>query len=254
MKERGYNILSRMFHLFDRKVNSWMNHFEDPLEIVDVAYQRHEVLLGKAKYGLVTIVAAKKRLEMHISMLEAQNAKLEREAEGCINAQREDLAKLVLQKKIRIHEDLESAKKQYSYIRMQEEQMTDTTRKLQSVTEHLRLKKDTLKAQYVAAKAMLEVQKVMSGLSTEVNSLSEAIKKLQGRTEEMQSMSGAIEDVASEGLLREELQETILDAHISEMDPRIDNELERIKEKKKKKPSEQESQEDTQEEEIAVEA
>ena len=221
-----------MIGFIERKLNTILDRFENPIETVEYAYKKHEELLMKMKNSMVQVVAARKTLEDHKAKLEDSIERYNKEVEGCVKVERDDLARLVLAKKVQADSELTTIRKSILQTQTEEISLTTLVRNLAIKTEQLKSKKEVLKAQYIARKTIVEVQRTITGLSTDMNDLAAAMKNLEQRTEELQSTGEAIETLMETGILEDTLtHETKINRELTEISNtvEIDKELEKAK-------------------------
>ena len=72
---------------------------EDPNEMLNYSFEKQTELINKLRSDITQVVTSKKRLEMQKAKLEANIATLERQARSSIDSNREDLARLALERK-----------------------------------------------------------------------------------------------------------------------------------------------------------
>ena len=92
-------VFSRTGAVISAKINALLGRSKDLAETLDYAYERQLDQLHKVKPGIVEVVTSKRRLEMQATKLESNEAKLTEQAQRAIQAGREDLAHIALQRK-----------------------------------------------------------------------------------------------------------------------------------------------------------
>ena len=92
-------MLSRMSTIVKSKMNRIMDQAEDPRETLDYAYDKQLQMLRNVKRGVVEMVTTKRRLELQANKVKENISTLEKQAAQAVNAGREDLARMALQRK-----------------------------------------------------------------------------------------------------------------------------------------------------------
>ena len=92
-------MLSRMSTIVKSKMNRILDTAEDPRETLDYSYEKQLEMLRNVKKGVVEMVAAKRRIQQQAVTVQANIEKLEAQAKQALEADREDLARLALQRK-----------------------------------------------------------------------------------------------------------------------------------------------------------
>src|ERR1044072_8552329 len=81
------------------KINRMLDKAEDPGETLEYSYQKQMELLQNVKKGIADVVTSKKRLQLQQQKLEQQVVKLDTQARQALAQNREDLARVALQRK-----------------------------------------------------------------------------------------------------------------------------------------------------------
>ena len=92
-------MLKRLSAIFQAKANKAIDHIEDPREMLDLSYEKQVAMLRDVKRGIVEVTAARKRLELQAHELRESLPKFDAQALHAIQAGREDLARLALERK-----------------------------------------------------------------------------------------------------------------------------------------------------------
>ncbi len=92
-------MLSRMSTIVKSKMNRILDSAEDPNETLDYAYEKQLEMLRGVKRGVVEMVAAKHRIQQQATSLQSHVTRLGEQAGQALEAGREDLARLALQRK-----------------------------------------------------------------------------------------------------------------------------------------------------------
>jgi phage shock protein A len=116
---------------------------------------------------------------------------------------REDLARIVLQRRQAITPQLEGLSVQIVSLDEQQAKLTQASQTLQARIEMFRTHKETLKAQYTAAQAEVKIGESFTGLSSEMNEVGLAVQRAQDRIEQMRARSGALDELMESGALED---------------------------------------------------
>ena len=93
------SLWQRITMIFRSKAHKALDRAEDPRETLDYSYQRQQELLSKVRRGVADVATSRKRVEIQVTQLEQQAAKLQGQAEKAIEMGREDLAREALTRK-----------------------------------------------------------------------------------------------------------------------------------------------------------
>jgi phage shock protein A len=196
-------VLSRMNVIVKSKMTRILDKAEDPRETLDYAYDKQMEMLRNVKRGVVEMVTAKRRLEMQAGKARQNISKLEEQARQAMNADREDLARLALQRKQTALIELEGLDEQVAGLELEQEKLTHAEQRLQAKVQAFRSKKEIIKAQYTAAQAQVRIGSALSGLSEEMGDVSLAVERAETKTESLRARAGAIDELAADGVLED---------------------------------------------------
>ena len=194
-------MLSRMSTIVKSKMNRILDTAEDPRETLDYSYEKQLEMLRNVKKGVVEMVAAKRRIQQQAVTVQANIEKLEAQAKQALEADREDLARLALQRKQAATVELQGLDEQIAGMEHEQEKLTQAEQRLQAKVSAFKTKKEVIKAQYTAAQAQVRIGSALSGISEEMGDISLAAERAENKTEQMRARAGAIDELASIGVL-----------------------------------------------------
>ena len=120
-----------------------------------------------------------------------------------MEAGREDLARLALQRKQVAVIELQGLDEQIAGMEMEQEKLTAAEQRLQAKVTAFRTKKEIIKAQYTAAQAQVRIGSALSGLSEEMGDISLAVERAETKTANLRSRAGAIDELSQLGVLND---------------------------------------------------
>ena len=194
-------MLSRMSTIVKSKMNRILDTAEDPRETLDYSYEKQLEMLRNVKKGVVEMVAAKRRIQQQAVTVQGNIEKLEAQAKQALEADREDLARLALQRKQAATVELQGLDEQIAGMEHEQEKLTQAEQRLQAKVSAFKTKKEVIKAQYTAAQAQVRIGSALSGISEEMGDISLAAERAENKTEQMRARAGAIDELASIGVL-----------------------------------------------------
>jgi len=194
-------MLSRMSTVVKSKMNVLLDKAEDPRETLDYAYDKQVEMLRNVKRGVVEMVTTKRRLELQAAKVQKNVSKLDGQARQALNAGREDLARIALERKQAAITELEGLDEQVTGLELEQEKLTQAEQRLQAKVNAFRNKKEIIKAQYSAAQAQVRIGSALSGLSEEMGDVSLAVERAETKTETLKAKAGAIDELAAAGAL-----------------------------------------------------
>jgi len=184
-----------------QKANIIIDKYEDPREALDYSYTKQTELLNKLRRDIAEVVTAKRRLEMQKTKLWDNIRTLDEQARRSIDAEREDLAKLALERKNANLMQLQGLDKQIAEMLSEQEKLEQTEKRLSTKVEEFKSKKEVIKAQYSAAEAQVRIKENVTGISEEMTDIGMSLSKAEEKTEKMKAKSGALDEMINSGVL-----------------------------------------------------
>ncbi|MBI4300089.1 MAG: PspA/IM30 family protein [Chloroflexi bacterium] len=194
-------LLSRTTTVVKAKISKLLDRAEDPREILDYSYEKQLELLRNVKRGIIEVTTAKRRLEMQEQQIEQNMAKADDQARRAVAAGRDDLARIILQRKMDAQAQLPGIQQQIEGLAAQEQKLAGSAERLQTKIEAFRSQKEVVKAQYSAAEAQVKIGEAFSGVSEEMADVGLALDRAQDKTQRLQARAGAIDQLVDEGVL-----------------------------------------------------
>lgn len=226
-------LLSRMSTIFKAKMSKLLDRAEDPRETLDYSYEKQLELLQQVKRGIVEVTTAKKRLELQANRIESDLAKADEQARRALAAGREDLARVVLQRKATAQQQLASLETQIQGLYLEQQKLMEAEQRLTAKVEAFRTRKEVIKAQYSAAEAQVRIGEAVSGISEEMADVGLAIERAENKTQQLQARASAIDELVQTGVLTDwtEAGTTDVDRQLAQLsaDQNIEAELARLK-------------------------
>jgi phage shock protein A len=196
-------LLNRLSTVIKAKMSKMIDAAEDPRETLDYSYEKQLEMLQDVKRGVAEVTTSKKRLQMQREKL-AQNAELlDRQAREAINANRDDLARLALERKGTIEIQMATLDAEITGVEAEQKKLVDAERRLATKVAIFRTRKETIKAQYSAARAQVKISESISGISEEMTDIGVSIERAENRTEDMKARSAALDELIEMGTLQD---------------------------------------------------
>jgi phage shock protein A len=237
-----------MSTVIKQKVNILLDKYEDPREALDYSYTKQIELVNKLRRSLAEVVTARKRLEMQKAKLWDNIRTLDEQARRSLDAGREDLAKLALERKNANLLQTQGLDKQIEEMKIEEKKLEENSKRLSAKVEEFRSKKEVIKAQYSAAEATVKIKESVTGISEEMADVGMAMNRAEDKTEKMKAKAMALDEMINSGVLtdytsnKDEIERELENITIQTS---VDEELAKLKserERKKKQQLEQEAQ------------
>jgi phage shock protein A len=198
-------FFSRLMNFLGMKANAALDKAEDPGQVLDYSYQKQLEQLQQLKRSITDVVTSEKRLEMQQRQLQQQLNKLDQQAMQALQGNREDLARMALQRKEVIASQLSAYEQQLAQLRDQEQRLVAMEHNLAAKVEAFRTQKEMVKAQYGAAQAQVKINESLTGLSKDMSEMSLAMQRAQERVLNMQSRANAMDALIESGTIGDEM-------------------------------------------------
>jgi Phage shock protein A (IM30), suppresses sigma54-dependent transcription len=194
-------LFNRMGTVVKSKMNKLMDRMEDPRETLDYSYEKQLEMLQDVKRGVAEVATSKKRLQLQRSKLSQNIEKLDGQAKEAIQADREDLARLALERKSGLAIQIQGLDQQIAELEKEQDKLVAAEKRLSTKVEVFRTKKETIKAQYSAAEAQVKINESVSGISEEMADVGLAIERAENKTDQMKARASALDELIEVGTL-----------------------------------------------------
>ncbi len=195
------SIMRRMSDLFQQKANKVLDRAEDPMDALDLSYQKQLEALQKVKKGVADVLTSERRLEMQQAQLQQTQDKCQAQARQALQQGREDLARLALTRAQDAQTQSQALVQQIQQLKDQEQKLELTAQRLQAKVESFKTQRETMKAQYSAAKASTQIGEAVTGISEQMTDVNLMLERAQDKTQQMQARSSAIDSLVESGTL-----------------------------------------------------
>jgi phage shock protein A len=227
------SIFTRVKGVFESRANQIVDAFDDPKASLDYSLERLEDNRTQIGRSLVEVGAAKNRLELQRSQIGAAIDKYQEQAQSAVKANREDLARIALERKQDALARQAELEKNIASLNTQEDNLKQSELSLTNKITLFNAKKEEIKAIYDSSRAQLKMRESISGISVDLADVGNTIQRAEARIREMQSRSDAIEKLIAEGVFSDALEPGVddVDRELSKLDRKqaIDDELARLK-------------------------
>ena len=197
-------FFSRLATFFNIRANAALDKAEDPGQDMDYSYSKQIEQLQQLRRSIADVVTNEKRLEMQQSQLIEKISRLDQQAMQALQANREDLARMALQRKETLLVQINSYEQQLAQLKAQEEKLLNMERTISARVEAFRTQKEMVKAQYSAAQAQVKINETVTGISEEMTEMNLAMQRAQDKVLTMQARANAMEELIDQGTLSEQ--------------------------------------------------
>jgi phage shock protein A len=181
----------------------------------------------------------KSRLWENIRLLDGQAAR-------ALESDREDLARLALERKNANLIQAQSLDKQIAEMKEEERTMQEAEKRMSIKVEEFKARKEIIKAQYSAAEAQVKIKESVTGISEEMTDVGMEMNRAEEKTERMRAKSQALDEMINSGVLtdytsnKDEIEKELEKITVQNS---VDEELAKLKSEKQRKKKQQLEQE-----------
>ncbi|MBE3567477.1 MAG: PspA/IM30 family protein [Thermogemmatispora sp.] len=205
-------LLSRLALLLRIRSKAALERAEDPVQVLDYSYQKQVEQLQQLRRAVADVATSERRLELQQAELQRQTERYEQQAFYALRTNREDLARLILQRRELLLDQLNSYEQQLGQVRAQKEQLIELEQQLRMRIEAFRSQKEVLKARYSAAQAQARIEEALAGLSTEMTEMRLALERAQEKILTAEARASALHSLLEQGTLDSPLSPPLLTA------------------------------------------
>lgn len=191
----------RLLLLFGIRAGQVRDEVEDPREALDLAYARQLDLQAKVRRAVADVVTARKRIELQARQLEASPDRLEQQARAALQDRRQDLAHDALLRRAVIRGELGELERQSSLLAAEEGRLVEASKRLELQVQQFRIRKEAVKAAYVAARARAQAGEALAGLTQDDAELRAAVERAEHRIADTRARAAALENILARGAL-----------------------------------------------------
>src|SRR5919112_2342744 len=192
---------NRLVNIIKQKVNKVLDKHEDPNEALDYSAAKQTELIQKLRRDIVEVVASKKRLEMQKSRILENINKLDVQAKSAVKADRDDLARLALERKNANLAQVKELDTQIMAIQNEQNKLENAEKRLSAKVEEFKSRKEIIKAKYSSAEAQVRIKENLTGISEEMSDIGMSMRRAEEKTEALQSKALAIDEMIESGSL-----------------------------------------------------
>ena len=197
------SLFQRAHEVLEAKANRALDAAEKPDEMLDLSYEKMLDQITQVKRALVDIAASRRQIALQEQQLQHSVAHLQDQAKAALAQGNEDLAKEALSRKAAAQSQIDAMEPQHQQLTEQEQRLEQTLAALQQRVNDFRTRKETLKAQYTAARAVSTVDESAAGISKTFSDSGAALQRAQDKIATMQARAGAVDELLQSGVLED---------------------------------------------------
>ena len=194
-------IARRFSTLVRQKTQILLDRFENPVQALDYSFEKHKEAINKLRREIAELLTAKKRLEKQKEVISNNISQLAGQACYALNYDREDLARLALQRKNTNILQIQKLSKQIDDIQVEKEKLQAIENRLSVKIEEIRTRIEIIKAQFSATEAEVRIKESVTGITEEISDLGVAVRKAEDKLERLKAKSQALDEMIDTGIL-----------------------------------------------------
>jgi phage shock protein A len=202
-EQNEMTLFQRAHDIVAAKTNKALDAAEKPDEMLDYSYDQMLDQITQVRRGLVDIAASRKQIELQEQQLQHSVDHLQDQAKAALAEGKEDLAREALSRKAAAQAQIDAMEPQHQQLTEQEQKLEQTLEALQKRVNDFRTRKEVMKAQYTAAKAMNSVDENVAGISSTLGDSGAELQRAQDKIANMQARAGAMDELLQSGVLED---------------------------------------------------
>src|ERR687895_1327625 len=126
---------------------------------------------------------------------------LDQQAGRALDSNKEDLARLALERKNVVLQQMSNLDIQIADIQQQQDKLKDTERRLSTKVQEFKTRKEVIKAQYSSAEAQVRIKESITGISEEMSDVGVSLNRAEEKAQKMQAKAQALDEMIDSGIL-----------------------------------------------------
>jgi phage shock protein A len=195
------SLLNRCAKLLKQGSDIFLAPAEDPRQDFPTPQNHQRNLLRQVKQALIETRAFSNQLQCRKTALENHLSPLEQKARQALQDDREDLARLALQRRQAYAKEIDTINCQIQETQREEERLQLFKHQLETQIETLQARQQVINARYSAAEAQVRLTESLSHVSESFTSLGLSLDEAEQQAEYMQARAEAVNDLLEAGVL-----------------------------------------------------
>ncbi|MNI11953.1 hypothetical protein D3C73_651140 [compost metagenome] len=183
------SIFKRLRDLTMSNINALIDKAEDPIKLTDQYIRDMQEDLEDAEKAVAAQIAIEKKFKLLYEEQEALVKKRTEQAHTAAQAQNLDLARRALEEKKAAEAKMNEYKVNYDSNQASADQLRGKLEEMRKQLTEMKNKRETLVARYNAAKAQTEINKAMSGFSSDT--AASGLKRMEDKMLQMEAQAEA---------------------------------------------------------------
>lgn len=191
------SIFKRLRDLTMSNINAMIDKAEDPIKMTDQYIRDMQEDVEDAEKAVAAQIAIEKKFKALYEEQEALVAKRTQQAHTAAQAQNVELARRALEEKKAAETKMNEYKTNYDQNKTSADNLRAKLEEMRKQLTEMKNKRETLVARYNAAKAQNEINKAMTGFSSD--SAASGLKRMEEKMMQMEAQAEASNELNSKG-------------------------------------------------------
>ena len=192
-------LLDRLRVLMAKGASIALAPAPDPRETQPTTHQKQRALLKRVIKAGQEVAVAKRRLKATVDAVRTKLPSMEEQARTELRAGNEAMARLALQRRQVVANELETLERQLAEVEKEEAALGVIEQRLSGQIEAFAARQEVIKARYSAAEAQVRISEAMTGVSQDFAELTSTLQRAEQTTHDMQARATAIDRLVQEG-------------------------------------------------------
>jgi len=192
-------ILERIMVLLRQGTSAALAPAPDPRVTHLTSHQKQRALLNQVAKAGKEVTAAKERLRAAADAVRAKLPAMEEQARQELKAGRESMARLALQRRQVVINELQTLERQLAEVEKEDAALAMIEQRLSGQIEAFAARQEVIKARFSAAEAQVRINEAMTGVSQDFADLTATLQRAEHTTDEMQARATAIDRLVQGG-------------------------------------------------------
>jgi len=192
-------ILKRIMVLLRQGASAALAPAPDPRVTHLTSHQKQRALLNQVAKAGKEVTAAKERLRAAADAVRAKLPAMEEQARQELKAGRESMARLALQRRQVVINELQTLERQLAEVEKEDAALAMIEQRLSGQIEAFAARQEVIKARFSAAEAQVRINEAMTGVSQDFADLTATLQRAEHTTDEMQARATAIDRLVQGG-------------------------------------------------------
>jgi phage shock protein A len=192
-------ILERIMVLLRQGYSTALAPAPDPRVTHLTSHQKQRALLDQVAKAGKEVTEAKERLRAAADAVRAKLPAMEEQARQELKAGREPMARLALQRRQVVSNELHTLERQLAEVEKEDAALAMIEQRLSGQIEAFAARQEVIKARFSAAEAQVRINEAMTGVAQDFADLTATLQRAEHTTEEMQARATAIDRLVQGG-------------------------------------------------------